>query len=191
MVLECFSLFFIFFFIRPSTTLGQLKLHKASLVQFVHNPLMQTDNLYLQKVDFVSSRSICYIRHHFRVTSLTSHMHYKRAHMNAWSMVDTRSSYNRLFQCVSLPMPKAGKNELNKCKNQVECRDDTVPKTIDTRRHCKVGLRACNNLPQPLPTSWFLGVAEDCCMLSTLPCSAYSLWHSVIPIFCFNYYDDA
>ena len=29
------------------------------------------------------------------------------------------------------------------------CRDDTVPKTVDTRKHCKVGLRACNNLPQP------------------------------------------
>ena len=30
----------------------------------------------------------------------------------------------------------------------VKCRDDTVPKTVDTRRHCKVGLRACNKLPQ-------------------------------------------
>ena len=36
-----------------------------------------------------------------------------------------------------------------KCKNEVRCRDDTVPKTVDTRRHCKVGLRACNNLLQP------------------------------------------
>ena len=35
-------------------------------------------------------------------------------------------------------------------KNEVGCRDDTVPKTIDTRRHCG-GLRACNNLPQPSP----------------------------------------
>ena len=34
-------------------------------------------------------------------------------------------------------------------KNEVRCRDDTVPKTVDTRKHCKVGLRACNNLPQP------------------------------------------
>ena len=24
-----------------------------------------------------------------------------------------------------------------------------MPKTVDTRKHCKVGLRACNNLPQP------------------------------------------
>ena len=29
-------------------------------------------------------------------------------------------------------------------KNEVGCRDDTVPKTVDTRRHC-------NNLPQPYP----------------------------------------
>ena len=33
----------------------------------------------------------------------------------------------------------------------VRCRDDTVPKTVDTRSHCKVWLRACNNLPQPPP----------------------------------------
>ena len=37
----------------------------------------------------------------------------------------------------------------HKYKNEVGCRDDTVPKTVDTRKHCKVGLRACNNLPQP------------------------------------------
>ena len=31
-----------------------------------------------------------------------------------------------------------------------------VPKTVDTRRHCKVWLRACNDLPQPPNTSAFL-----------------------------------
>ena len=36
-------------------------------------------------------------------------------------------------------------------KNEIRCRDDTVPKTVDTRSHCKVRLRACNNLPQPPP----------------------------------------
>ena len=30
-------------------------------------------------------------------------------------------------------------------------RDDAMPKTVDTRRYCKVGFRACNNLPQPPP----------------------------------------
>ena len=34
-------------------------------------------------------------------------------------------------------------------KNEVRCRDDTVPKTGDTRRHCEVELTVCNNLPQP------------------------------------------
>ena len=34
---------------------------------------------------------------------------------------------------------------------KLRCRDDTVPKTVDTRSHCKVWLRACNNLPQPPP----------------------------------------
>ena len=37
----------------------------------------------------------------------------------------------------------------DKCKNEVGCRDDTVPKPVDTRRHCEVRLRACKNLPQP------------------------------------------
>ena len=32
-------------------------------------------------------------------------------------------------------------------KNVIGCKDDTVPKTVDTRRNCKVWLRACNNLP--------------------------------------------
>ena len=43
-----------------------------------------------------------------------------------------------------------------KYKNEVGCRDDTVPKTGDTRTHCTV----CNNLPQPppyiIPTSYFI-----------------------------------
>ena len=43
-------------------------------------------------------------------------------------------------------------------KNEIRCRDDTVPKTVDTRSHCKVWLRACNNLPQPPPyISFFWG----------------------------------
>ena len=36
-------------------------------------------------------------------------------------------------------------------KNEIRCRDGTVPKTVGTRSHCKVWLRACNNLPQPPP----------------------------------------
>ena len=36
-------------------------------------------------------------------------------------------------------------------KNEIRCRDGTVPKTVHTRSHCKVWLRACNNLPQPPP----------------------------------------
>ena len=34
-------------------------------------------------------------------------------------------------------------------KNEVGCRDDIVPKTGDTRRHCEVELTVCNNLLQP------------------------------------------
>ena len=51
-------------------------------------------------------------------------------------------------------------------KNEVRCRNDTMPKAVDTRRHCKVGFRACNNQTEMLD-----GIVEDCCMFSTLPCS--------------------
>ena len=45
-----------------------------------------------------------------------------------------------------------------KYKNhEVGCRDDTVPKTGDTRRHCEVELTVCNNLPQPPPYISFFG----------------------------------
>ena len=37
-------------------------------------------------------------------------------------------------------------------KNEVGCRDDTVPKTVYRyKKALRGGLRACNNLPQPPP----------------------------------------
>ena len=32
-----------------------------------------------------------------------------------------------------------------------------MPNTVDTRKHCKVGLRACNNLLQPRKTKMYRG----------------------------------
>ena len=32
--------------------------------------------------------------------------------------------------------------------NEGGCRDGTMPKTVETRRHCEVGVRACNSLLQ-------------------------------------------
>ena len=71
------------------------------------------------------------------------------------------------------------------------CRDDTVPKTVETRRHCEVDWEHATIFRNPLPTSWFLGVAEDCCMLSihlAVPSCFNSFWHGVIPtsFFIFN-----
>ena len=40
---------------------------------------------------------------------------------------------------------------MKQLKNEVRCRDDTVPQTVDIRKHSKVGLRVCNNLLQPPP----------------------------------------
>ena len=45
-------------------------------------------------------------------------------------------------------------------------RHDTMPKSSDTRKPCEVGVRVYNNLLQPPPYISFLGVVEDCCILS-------------------------
>ena len=55
-------------------------------------------------------------------------------------------------------------------KNEVGCRDDTVPKTGDTRSHCEVELTIFRN-PQKRDVG--RGIAEDCCILLTLPHSAF------------------
>ena len=64
-----------------------------------------------------------------------------------------------------------------------------MPKTVDTRRHCKVELRACNNLPQPHPCiSVFWGCGRY--MMLAVPFCVYRLWHGVIPsclIYFFSY----
>ena len=66
-----------------------------------------------------------------------------------------------------------------------------MPKTVGTRRHCEEDGEHTTIFRNPLPTSRFLGVAEDCCMLSILlavPSCTYSFWHGVIPTsyFIFN-----
>ena len=48
-------------------------------------------------------------------------------------------------------LEKMSETSVKIIKNEVRCRDDTVPKSVGIRKHCKVGLRACNNLPQPPP----------------------------------------
>ena len=47
---------------------------------------------------------------------------------------------------------------------EIGCRDDTVPKTVETREG-KEDLEHATIFRNPLPTSLFLGVVEDCCML--------------------------
>ena len=61
-------------------------------------------------------------------------------------------------------------------KIEVGCRDATVPKTVDTRRHYEVDLTACNNLLQPRPyISFFWGCGRLLHALkSTLQCPLVS-----------------
>ena len=64
-------------------------------------------------------------------------------------------------------------------------------KTVETRRHCEEDREHATIFRNPLPTSWFLGVAEDCCMLSillTVPSCFNSFWHGAIPTSYFDFY---
>ena len=57
---------------------------------------------------------------------------------------------------------------------QVRCRDDTVPKTVEYKKALEGRVES---MRQSSATSslhlGFLGVAEDCRMLSTIACSAF------------------
>ena len=75
-------------------------------------------------------------------------------------------------------------------KNEVGCRDDTVPKPVETR----IGTaRRIESMQQSsaTPSLHVFGVVEDCCMLSILlavPSCFNRFWHGVIPTshFIFN-----
>ena len=69
-------------------------------------------------------------------------------------------------------------------KNEVRCRDDTVPKTVDTRRHFKVGLKACNLLQPPKNQDVGMGLRKIVACSQpylAVPSCIYSFWYSVIP----------
>ena len=70
-------------------------------------------------------------------------------------------------------------------KNEVGCRDYTMPKTVKSRRYFEEDLEHATSFCNPLPTSWFLGVAEDrfssnCLLVSTV------FGHGVVPTFYFG-----
>ena len=55
-----------------------------------------------------------------------------------------------------------------------------VPKTVDKIRHCKIDLRACNNLPQPrlyISVLWRLRKIVACSQIYlAVPSCIYSFW---------------
>ena len=53
---------------------GNYRLYRAARIQVAHDPLMQTDNLYLSEGDFVRSGSFRNMRRHLRITSSISRM---------------------------------------------------------------------------------------------------------------------
>ena len=82
-------------------------------------------------------------------------------HLSFWGLRKIVAYSHSSSQCLLVPTvfgmvsslhPTSFLTSVKIIKNEVRCRDDTVPKTVDTRKHCKVGLRACNNLPQPQKT---------------------------------------
>ena len=87
-----------------------------------------------------------------------------------------------LFLCCSLLLVLT--TSIKIIKNEIGCRDDTVPKTVGTRRHCEEDGEHATIFRNPQKARCREGVAEDCCMLSillTVPSCTYSFWHGVIP----------
>ena len=58
-----------------------------------------------------------------------------------------RSSYRKKMSWTSVKI----------IKNEVGCRDDTVPKTVETRRHCEEDWEHATIFRNPLPTSLVFG----------------------------------
>ena len=58
-------------------------------------------------------------------------------------------------------------------KNEVGCRDDAMPKTVETRKALRGGLRVCNNLPQPHPYILVFGGCGRLLHALNPPCSAF------------------
>ena len=84
---------------------------------------------------------------------------------------------------VSRP-EKIHRTYIHQYKNEVGCRDGTVPKTVDTRiKALQGGVRACNNLPQP-PKNQDVGIGLQkivTCSHSSLQCllvSTVLAWHT-------------
>ena len=104
-----------------------------------------------------------------------------RMRVRTWVRVPS----HRALKSQRLSLHKNCKTSIKIIKNEIGCRDDTVPKTVGTRRHCEEDGEHATIFRNPLPTSRFLGVAEDCCMLSILlavPSCTYSFWHVLHPI---------
>ena len=76
-------------------------------------------------------------------------------------------------------------------KNEIGCRDDTVPKTVDTRRHCMQGMVECMQQSSVTPSLhlgfWGLQKIVACSQsYLAVPFCIYSFWHGIIPTSCLN-----
>ena len=129
--------------------------------------------VYAERKPFLCTNMLC-----------SSHVSYVGCmHPMLGRACDTRSSIIALLVCA---MPKARKNESNKCKNQVRCRDDTMPKIIDTRKHCEIGEQS-SATPSLHLVFWGLQKIVACSQpYLAVPSCIYCFWYSVIPTFIFT-----
>ena len=105
---------------------------------------------------------------YFNVTTSVSRPG-RRIDVHAHIYIPIRSSASASLPCIS------GWEKRTSIKMKKDNKDDTVSKTSDTRP-CEVGVRVCNNFPQPPLYISFWGVTEDCCILSLLSDRAF-LYH--------------
>ena len=65
------------------------------------------------------------------ITLVNSH------HINGAEYVVLKACTRTKLAILSSNKPHCNTTSIKIIKNEVGCRDDTVPKTVDTRRHCK------------------------------------------------------
>ena len=72
-------------------------------------------------------------------------------------------------------------------KNKVGCRDDTVPKTVETRRHCEEDLEHATIFRNPLPTGlWGLWKIVACSQSSSQCLLVSTVFGTVSSLHPFN-----
>ena len=87
--------------------------------------------------DYVSQQELAAVKKDMQrqVDELHSQLHYWQTQPSTFSRV---SPLTQVYTCIwTAHICSTWSTSVKIIKNEVGCRDDTVPKTVETRRHCE------------------------------------------------------